>query len=209
MNDGEANMLASHRAFEVFCFSAPEYELYRKQLETHASVLKRQGLISHWHNRQILPPIWMIPYPRNPFFLGRDEHLSLIHVQLRAGEIMALSQPQAISGLGGIGKTQIAVEYAYRYSQEYQTVLWARAESIETLNSSYSQLAVKLNLPEREAEKEEIIVAAVKQWLQDHHHCLLILDNADELALLQDFLPPGVSGHLLITTRAGSTGRLA
>lgn len=78
----------------------------------------------------------MIPYPRNPFFQGHDALILQIHTQLQAQQVTVLSQPQAISGLGGIGKTQIAIEYAYRYSQEYQIVLWAQAESVESLNSS-------------------------------------------------------------------------
>jgi len=58
--------------------------------------------------RSALPPVGNIPYPRNPFFLGRDELLSQIHTQLQAGEAMALSQPQAISGLGGIVRREVA-----------------------------------------------------------------------------------------------------
>jgi len=66
-----------------------------------------------------LPAIWNIPYRRNPFFIGREDLLSYMHAQLQRSQPMALSQhPQAISGLGGIGKTQIAIEYAYRFSQE-------------------------------------------------------------------------------------------
>ncbi|MBA2394055.1 MAG: toll/interleukin-1 receptor domain-containing protein, partial [Ktedonobacteraceae bacterium] len=66
-----------------------------------------------------LPALWNIPYRRNPFFIGRDEILSRLHAQLQSGQATALSQsPQAISGLGGIGKTQVATEYAYRYCQE-------------------------------------------------------------------------------------------
>src|SRR5262249_3857343 len=144
-----------------------------------------------------------------PFFLGRDELLEQIHNQLWAGEVMALSQPQAISGLGGIGKTQMAVEYAYRYAQEYEVVLWAQAESIETLNTAYSQIAVKLDLREKGEEKQEIIVEAVKRWLQGHRQWLLVLDNADELMNVDGFLPAVVGGHVLITTRASSTGQLA
>lgn len=65
-----------------------------------------------------LPPIWNIPYPRNSFFIGREETLALMRTHLQAGQLTSLSQPQAISGLGGIGKTQLAVEYAYRYHQD-------------------------------------------------------------------------------------------
>ena len=91
--------------------------------------------------RAALPPVWNVPYPRNSFFIGRDELLTRLRTQLQAGQATALSQPQAIIGLGGIGKTQIAVEYAYRFHQDYQVVLWARAESTEALTSSYVTIA--------------------------------------------------------------------
>jgi len=159
--------------------------------------------------RAALPVIWNIPYPRNPFFLGRDDELIQLRSHLQAGQATALSQPQAISGLGGIGKTQLALEYAYRYHQDYQAVLWVRAESAEALISSYIAIASLLQLPEREAKEQEVIVLAVKTWLQSHRDWLLILDNADELTLLPDFLPPSLGGHLLLTTRAAAPGRLA
>jgi tetratricopeptide (TPR) repeat protein len=159
--------------------------------------------------RVALPTIWNIPYPRNPFFLGRDDELTQLRSRLRAGQATALSQPQAISGLGGIGKTQLALEYAYRYHQDYQEVLWVRAESAEALISSYVAAASLLRLPEYEAKEQEVIVQAVKTWLLSHRDWLLILDNADELTLLPDFLPPSRGGHLLLTTRAAAPGRLA
>jgi tetratricopeptide (TPR) repeat protein len=159
--------------------------------------------------RAALPPVWNVPYPRNSFFIGRDELLARLHTQLQAGQATALSQPQAIIGLGGIGKTQLAVEYAYRFHQDYQVVLWARAESTEALTSSYVTIASLLNLPEQEAQEQEITVQAVKTWLQTHSEWLLILDNADDLSLVPTFLPPVLGGHLLLTTRAFSVGHLA
>jgi tetratricopeptide (TPR) repeat protein len=159
--------------------------------------------------RTALPHIWNIPYPHNSFFLGRDEPLLRLRTQLRAGQATAISQPQAISGLGGIGKTQIAVEYAYRYYQDYQAVLWARAESKEALVSSYGALAHMLSLSQRDEQDQAILVQAVKTWLQTHREWLLILDNADDLALIPEFLPPVLGGHLLLTTRASALGRLA
>ncbi len=85
----------------------------------------------------------------------------------------------------------------------------AQAESTEALISSYVALASLLRLPEQEAREQEVIVQAVKIWLQTHRDWLLILDNADELALLADFLPPSLGGHVLLTTRAQAVGRLA
>ena len=67
--------------------------------------------------------IWNISYPRNPFFTGRDQELSQLHAQLHQGTTAAIGQGQSVSGLGGIGKTQLVVEYAYRYHQAYQSVL--------------------------------------------------------------------------------------
>src|SRR5437763_5998976 len=62
------------------------------------------------------PPLWNIPYRRNPFFTGREEILTYLHNVLTENKTAAaLTQAQAISGLGGIGKTQIAIEYVYRY----------------------------------------------------------------------------------------------
>ncbi len=104
--------------------------------------------------------LWNIPYPQNPFFTGRDATLKQVHSALRAGKATAVTQPQAFSGLGGIGKTQLAIEYAYRYRADYQMVLWARADSREALVSGFTDIARLLDLPEKDAQNQDIIVAA-------------------------------------------------
>ena len=146
--------------------------------------------------------IWNIPFPQNPFFAGRDQELAQLHSQLQQGTTAVVGQAQSISGLGGIGKTQLAIEYAYRHHEEYQYVLWARAESVEALNSSFAEIARLLNLPEKDEQEQAITIQAVKRWLQRQRGWLLIMDNADSPDLLPDFLPPTVGGHLLITTCA-------
>jgi tetratricopeptide (TPR) repeat protein len=156
-----------------------------------------------------LPAVWNIPYPRNPYFTGREEVLRRLAASLRAGETVGISQPQAVSGLGGVGKTQIALEYAYRYNQEYETVLWTRADTQEALISGFVAFAVLLELPVQEERDQLKIVQAVKHWLTSHTRWLLLLDNADDLTLVRDFLPPAGRGHTLLTTRAASMGRLA
>jgi len=149
-----------------------------------------------------LQSVWHVPFARNPFFTGRDQELQYLYEQLHQRHTAAVGQTQSISGLGGIGKTQLAVEYAYRYRHEYHYVLWARADSTEALNASYAACAVQLHLPEQDAKEQETIVQAVKMWFQKHDSWLFILDNADEPSVLVPFLPSSSNGHLLLTTRA-------
>ena len=123
--------------------------------------------------RTDFPSIWNVPFPQNLFFIGREDLLTQLHDQLQKGRTAALSQ--AISGLGGVGKTQLAVEYTYRFHQDYQAVLWAHAESPETLISSYTEIATLLNLPVKDTQEQKVIIQAVKVWLQNHRDWLLIL----------------------------------
>src|SRR5262249_54268137 len=69
-----------------------------------------------------LSPHWSVPLPRNPYFTGREEILEALHLQLKAQGAVALTHSSALSGLGGVGKTQIALEYAYRHALEYTAV---------------------------------------------------------------------------------------
>src|SRR2546423_2482140 len=108
--------------------------------------------------------VWNVPFRRNPFFTGREDVLIHLHDVLISGKTAALTQAQAISGLGGIGKTQTSLEYAYRYRYDYQTVLWAKADTRETLVSDFVAIAGLLNLPEKNEQYQNRIVAAVKRW---------------------------------------------
>jgi len=155
-------------------------------------------------------PLWNIPYGRNSFFTGREEVLERLRAALTAHtHPNAVSQPQAISGLGGIGKTQLAIEYAYRYRADYTAVLWVRAESADLLISDFLAIAVLLGLPEHSEQDQRKIVNAVLRWFDTHQGWLLILDNADNLETARPFIPSSGHGHVLLTTRAFSTGTIA
>ena len=155
---------------------------------------------------QDVPPPWNVPHLRNLYFTGRESTLDNLHETLNAQGTGSLIHNVAISGLGGIGKTQCAVEYAYRYGREYRAVLWVQADSYKSLVSDFVKLAALLNLPEKDEPDAKKAIDAVKLWLQTHSHWLLILDNADDLDIVYDFLPMLGEGHILLTTRSQATG---
>ncbi len=158
---------------------------------------------------RVHPSTWNVPYDQNRLFTGRDDILKALHDAFMASKMMERTQPQAITGLGGIGKTQIAIEYTYHYASEYQTVLWAKADSREVLTADFVSMADLLGLPEKNEQDQKRTVDAVKQWLQSHPSWLLILDNVEDLTMIRDFIPQGGKGHILLTTRSQATGGIA
>ncbi|HLZ64475.1 MAG TPA: helix-turn-helix domain-containing protein, partial [Ktedonosporobacter sp.] len=172
------------------------------------------GLLAEEECASAIPPLpattyWNVPYHRNPFFTGREEVLAPLHRQLTTTERVAICQSAVLSGLGGIGKTQLAIEYAYRYREEYLAIFWMRAASYDTLIADYVAMAKLVTLPGCNNQDQTQVVTAAKRWLTHHKGWLLILDNADELPLIVDFIPQGNSGFLLLTTRSQATGQIA
>ena len=178
--------------------SAPRQDMFNLLSEVFGKPPERWGT-----GRQIL---WNIPFLRNPYFTGRDQLLQRLHQVLAADNTVALSQTRSISGLGGIGKTQTAIEYAYRYANEYEAVLWVQADSREVLVADFARLALTLNVLEKEETDSFRMITAVKRWLEKHGPWLLILDNADDLTVVSDFLPRWPGGAMLLTTHSQITG---
>ncbi len=113
-------------------------------------------------------------------------------------------------GLGGIGKTHLALEYAYRHGLEYTAVFWITAESAETILTSFWAITEQLKLPEvQQKADQQQIVRVVRRWFSTHSKWLLIWDNLEDIALLQSYLPPVHQGVILITTRRQTLGTIA
>ncbi len=149
--------------------------------------------------------VWLVPQ-QDPFFVGREDVFQSLQQLLVPGNVTALTQ--AISGLGGIGKTSTAIEYAYRFHQYYKAVLWLQADSWEILASGCLKLADELGLPEQ--KETDLVIAAVQRWLSKHHHWLLILDNVENpQEILPKFVPPRHQGCVLVTTRVQDVEPLA
>jgi tetratricopeptide (TPR) repeat protein len=143
-----------------------------------------------------------VPYARNPYFTGRDTILHDLHEALNKDSATALTQGYAISGLGGIGKTQTSVEYSYRYRSEYHYIFWVRADSEVALQAGFVEISKLLNLPEKDATNPAETVQAVKHWLELTGEWLLVFDNADTPDTLAAYYPHKPKGHIMLTSRA-------
>jgi len=124
-------------------------------------------------------------------------------------EALAAQGRAALSGLGGVGKTQTALEYAYRHMDEYGYIFWVTAHSREALISGYLTVAGLLGLPLADAQDQTLAVNVVKHWLSSHKGWFLILDNADDLTMVREFILMGGNGHVLLTVRATAVGPIA
>ncbi len=152
--------------------------------------------------------LWKVPYRRNPLFTGRGALLDQLHAAFLANGTTGVSI-QTINGLGGIGKTQIALEYAYRYSKTYQAVFWISADPQGDAVSDFVTIAQVLDLPEKNEPDQALIIAAIKRWLQSHELWLLLFDNIEDVAAINTLIPETGNGHILITTRSQATGSIA
>ncbi|WP_144120793.1 FxSxx-COOH system tetratricopeptide repeat protein [Catellatospora sichuanensis] len=146
------------------------------------------------------PTAFRLP-PRNPNFTGRQDVLSLID---KAFTSSRSARVQAIRGLGGVGKTQIAIEYAYRHLDRFRMVVFLDAEHPESLVPQFLSLAVQLGIDDITPDRA---VEATFQRLHDRHRpWLMICDNAGRPSDLRSVLPAGTTaanGCVLVTTRTG------
>lgn len=136
---------------------------------------------------------------RNRNFSGRDNFLDQVHADLQAASTATLMPIVAVHGLGGIGKTGLALEYAHRYGSEYDVTWWVPAEEPTAALSSLAELAARLGCPEQ-ADRVEM-VNALFDLLRTRDGWLLVYDNAEQPAQLSGLLPRGGAGHVLVTSR--------
>ncbi|MEU0184334.1 FxSxx-COOH system tetratricopeptide repeat protein [Streptomyces sp. NPDC006207] len=142
-----------------------------------------------------LPRVWNIP-GRNAGFTGRDEALLSTRVRLTgAGTVAVL----AFNGRGGVGKTQLAIEYAHRFSNEYELAWWINAEDPALIPDQLAALAVETGAAQPDTLMDQTL-AALNRELRGRSRWLLVFDNADDPAALRPYRPDG-PGHVLITSR--------
>lgn len=136
---------------------------------------------------------------RNRNFSGRGDLLESVHSSLQVGSAAAVVAAGAVHGLGGVGKTQLVLEYAHRFASEYDLIWWINAEQPTAAVAGLAGLARQLDIPELSDQSE--MVNRVFDLLRGRDRWLLVFDNAQRPEQLEGLLPPGGGGHVLVTSR--------
>ncbi|OPB45523.1 hypothetical protein A0O28_0077330 [Trichoderma guizhouense] len=164
------------------------------------------------HRDRPRTPCWTVPFGRNKDFVGRETILGQLLDMIPPNADEDDCQRAVISGLGGIGKTQIALEAAFLVRNRYRDchVFWVPAINITTFENGYREIGRELNIQIIENDKADIKLLVKAALSQISDSWLLIIDNADDASFfgetseatsLRDYLPFNLKGSILFTTR--------
>jgi len=154
---------------------------------------------------------FIVPFPRNPDFVGRDGDLARLHSTLMGpGSKPVGIRPAGLTGMGGIGKTQLAVEYVYRYRESYpEGIFWVNAA--DPLTQGLAQIGGRLR-PDVRAQSSERQLQAAFEELKRRRDALLVFDSLEDPAQLarpvgSEGIPLNLAPRVLFTTRHRELGR--
>ncbi|MEV5954695.1 FxSxx-COOH system tetratricopeptide repeat protein, partial [Streptomyces sp. NPDC051987] len=159
--------------------------------------------------RASVPVVWGNVPPNNPNFTGREELLAQVHEQLLTGDTSAVL-PHTLHGMGGVGKSQIAIEYVYRHAAEYDVIWWIPSEQPTMILTALTELAHRIGL--NVGTEANRAVPAVREALRrgdPYDRWLLVFDNAENVEAVRPYFPTGGTGKILITSRNQEWDRVA
>lgn len=151
-------------------------------------------------------PVFFVPFAsKGEQMIGRENALQRVHDQLHSGKRTAIGQTASFQGLGGLGKTQLAVEYAYTYQNEYVNgVIWINAD--QDISFQLIQLSDKAGWVSPLSDQALKLTSAIKR-LREVPSCLIIFDNLENLSVIEEYLPASqIKSHILITSRREQAG---
>ncbi|KAI1411461.1 tetratricopeptide repeat domain-containing protein [Hypoxylon sp. FL1857] len=160
-------------------------------------------------------PCFMLPQYPNPDFVGRKDAFEAMDKHLLPRKVPSSGATQstrlfALCGMGGIGKTDLAVEYAFSRRDHFQAIFWLEAGGVSQLASDFGRITTHLGLESADEAKDlESSIEIAKAWLTkprsdsdgENESWLLIFDNADNLDVITDYIPYNGNGSVLVTSR--------
>jgi tetratricopeptide (TPR) repeat protein len=145
---------------------------------------------------------FIVPYQRNPQFTGRSRLLQQLKETLSSVVSKKFNHRVALYGMGGVGKTQCAIEYVYAFESDYERIYWITAVDQTSLLSEYQKIAKAASLPNLQHATPLEVAKIVISWLKREQSWLLVFDNLDDIEVIKGLLPEnGLKKHTLITTR--------
>ncbi|MFJ5262058.1 FxSxx-COOH system tetratricopeptide repeat protein [Streptomyces sp. NPDC088387] len=160
-------------------------------------------------------PALLVNVPlRNTSFVGRQVLLRAVEDQLGAQDTAAVL-PHALHGLGGVGKSQLALEYVYTHQHEYKVVCWIPAERESLILAALASLAAQMGVApigQEGAPTANTAVPAVLEALRagaPYNNWLLVFDNAEDIETVRNYFPTNGPGKVIVTSRNRAWERVA
>ncbi|KAF3914388.1 hypothetical protein ABW21_db0202188 [Orbilia brochopaga] len=154
-------------------------------------------------------PLYVIPNGINETFCGRTDVLEALREILNPTK-SSWNRRAVLYGLGGVGKTKVALEYTNRFRDQYDVIFWIPADTDAKMSQAFIQVSRRLGLvKEGDGTSKDVTYAKnkVKDWLQDNPcRWLLIFDNVDDPDILEDAIPATTAGSIIITSKDSSAG---
>ncbi|KAA8645136.1 uncharacterized protein ATNIH1004_009353 [Aspergillus tanneri] len=192
------------------------------RIERVATIYQRQyqGDLSSWLSYLSLSPhvsrdttqlpCYVLPPIRTTRFFDRNDVIEKIDGHFRDSDSTAPLRSLALYGMGGVGKSHVAMKYLEKNlaTKEYNAMFWVKAKSSVSIQQSFTEIALRLKLPDTRSATHDENRMILKGWLQQTTcKWMVIYDNAETSELLRDYLPlSGSTGRILITTRNHSLG---
>lgn len=197
-------MKAAHACQDGIAYLATHGVDVAELRKLQQQILRRDPALDPKVPRRRSESLFDIGHVPSPTFVGRLDQLTEIAALLAVRRGLSAPGAVAIHGLGGVGKSRLAIEYCYLHAEEYDVVHWIAANDKASVLVGLGALAHRLGVPE--SVPQEVIVARTWDALRDRGRWLLVYDDASAPADLEPYWPRASDGHVLVTSRNPAWG---
>jgi len=211
---GDGNVVGDHNVVSVVKLSDGDYTLHAEQLHVTLSPDQLRALLVSAYTPPPLPDPEIVPdpgplppgshmrFPRNALFTGRVGPLQALARALLEGDGRSALVTQALAGMGGVGKTQLAVEFAYRYGRFFHGVHWVNAGEPEAIGAEVAACGEAMGLPDWPEKQPEQVARTLGEWQRGGPR-LVVLDNLEQVGAAREWLArlSGGAVRVLVTAR--------